>query len=126
MLSGAFSKLLLTIIRSIENESKLLASDYAVVAICTGTLAGVASCLAKSLPELFEISYSISSAALRLGIAIQRRAETLAKDTDSWAFTASNINDEDLDELIDSYNKVRILLAFLKITIDNPEDSFTS
>jgi starter unit:ACP transacylase-like protein len=107
-------KLLLKIIRSIENEPGLLASNYAVVAICTGTLAGATACLARSLPELLEISYSISKTALQLGIAIQRRAESLAKSSDSWAFTAFNIYDENLNDLINSYNKVRLSILLLK------------
>jgi hypothetical protein len=79
-----------------------------VIAICTGALSGAAACLATSLQELLNIAGSIAAVSLRLGIAMQKRAEALEKSIESWAFTASNLDEEELDREIESYNKVSI------------------
>jgi Starter unit:ACP transacylase in aflatoxin biosynthesis len=100
---------LLTQFRLVESDSNLLdsKSDVPIVAICTGGLSGVAACLAKSLLDLNEIAICISQIALRVGVAMQRRAESLEMSSQSWAFSASNIDENELNQAIESYNRVR-------------------
>ncbi|KAF2664950.1 polyketide synthase 1 [Microthyrium microscopicum] len=90
----------------VEDDPELLdsKSSFEIVAICTGALSAAAASLAKSVQELLDVSIAISAIALRLGVAMQRRAENLEATPGSWAFTASNINEDELMNLLAIYN----------------------
>jgi hypothetical protein len=98
------------LLRVVENDPELLNIERRsqVVGVCTGSISAAAACISRSLPDLLEVSTDVASISLYLGVAMQRRAEILEKTDASWAFIASNVDGNALDQILFHYNKVSL------------------
>ena len=86
-------------------------TNCAVVGICTGSVAAIASAVARSDLDLLRIAPEFVILSLRLGIEVSRRSECLESQSGSWSVVVPKIPHEGLSRDIAEFNDSRVSVS---------------